>query len=107
MSEHEPRRESHHEDEALIAAFREHGRTPETEAQLLSWTLAREAEVEAENTSHAGLLFNVRRALVYEASGFVEAALEGFHDALLQAEQEDAAEVVAECVEAIQRLSSS
>lgn len=107
MAEYESSPEQGPSDEEVVAALREHGTTKETEALLLTWTLAREAEVEAENSSRATLVFNIRRAKLYESAGLVEAALENFQDALVQAEQENEADAVAECVEGIARLSTS
>lgn len=104
MPEHDPNNEYVRDDSAVIAALRGHSGTPETKEVLLLWTLAREAEVEAENTSRAAIVFNIRRAKLYEQAGFVSEALENYQDAQYQAEQEGEGELVAECLEGIQRL---
>lgn len=66
---------------------------PETRDMVMRWTEQQEASVENENTSRAGIVFNIERADLYLAVGDIDGALENLEDARTQALQENDAEL--------------
>lgn len=66
---------------------------PETREMVIKWTEQQEALVEKENTSRAGILFNIDRADLYVAVGDTNGALECLEDARMQAHQENEEEI--------------
>ena len=91
-------------EEAVVEALKMDPKSPEARALLLQWTIQGEQVVTAENTSRATLVFNLRRALLYEKAGLQEVALEAFEDACLEALNENELELLAEAREGMRRL---
>lgn len=82
------------EKEKVLEMLRTNGfKHSETRDMVIRWTEQQEALVEKENTSRAGIVFNIERADLYTAAGDIDGALDCLEDARLQAHQENEEEL--------------
>ena len=77
---------------------------PENKELLLKWLDRRQQEVEAANTSEAGLQLNIEIAQVYRDAGLTEYAAQAFRDAAMQAYQERKDDIYEELMQEAERL---
>ncbi|HVN26252.1 MAG TPA: hypothetical protein VMT99_01180 [Candidatus Paceibacterota bacterium] len=91
MTERLPRSEFSEAEQALIANLREKGPAdPETRRMLLEWCDEEEAKVAEINTSRAGIELDLKKARIYQASGFHEEAWASLEAARTAAHNENA-----------------
>jgi hypothetical protein len=80
---------------------------PENKELLLRWLDRRQQEVEAANTSEAGLQLNIEVAQIYRDAGLKEYAAQAFRDAAMQAYQEHKDDIYEELTAEAEKLEGA
>jgi len=107
MPEKFPTQEFSPEEQELILKLRERGVDDEkTKEALLNWTEAQEIKANAINTSRANIEFNIRRAKLYYAAGFMAEAWDVIESVRMQSANEGEDDLYAEAMGMMDKIDA-